>query len=148
MTGRWRKRAVVGAVVLVAGFSAAFIGANAASAQGTDTDSATSAPSAPSIVLGDSATITTTVAGDGVDGSPTGTVTFYTCGPQDSASGCATQDNQLGEPTDLVATGDGNTSTATSASFTPSSDGYWCIAAYYSGDPNYEANQDISSDGS
>ncbi|MFZ0666217.1 MAG: IPT/TIG domain-containing protein [Acidimicrobiales bacterium] len=150
MTGRfrWRKRATFGAaVVLAAGLSAAFIGVGAASAQGTDLDTVTSAPSSSSVALGTGVTVTTTVAGDGVDGSPTGTVTFYTCGPQNPATGCDSQANQLGSAATVTPTGDGNTSTAISASFLPSSDGYWCVAAYYSGDPTYEANQDTSTDG-
>jgi hypothetical protein len=45
-----------------------------------------------------------------------------------------------------VTTGAGDTSTASSASFTPTSGGYWCFAAQYSGDSNYGASADTTTD--
>jgi hypothetical protein len=46
-----------------------------------------------------------------------------------------------------VTAADGDTATATSPSFTPSAGGYWCFAAYYSGDSNYGASSDATTDG-
>jgi hypothetical protein len=43
-----------------------------------------------------------------------------------------------------VSAGPDNTATATSPAFTPASGGYWCFAAYYSGDSNYAASDDTS----
>ena len=39
-----------------------------------------------------------------------------------------------------------NTSTASSVAFTPTAVGYWCFAGYYSGDTNYAASADTTTD--
>jgi hypothetical protein len=45
-----------------------------------------------------------------------------------------------------VTPGAGHTSSATSASFSPTGAGYWCFAGYYSGDSNYTASTDATVD--
>ncbi len=91
-----------------------------------------------------------TVYGNDYDSSPpapTGTVTFYQCGPTTSPTSCATG-TQVGSPINLTSAG-GNEATATSAAFTPNgsptSIGYWCFRAVYSGDGNYFSSSDDSS---
>ena len=84
-------------------------------------------PGNTSIVLGDSDTDGAVVSGNAAGGNPTGSVTFYECGPTNSATPCTSQANQVGNPVGLTA-GAGDTATAGSASFTPTSTGYWCFA--------------------
>lgn len=90
-------------------------------------------PSA-NVAPGTSATDTATVSG--AAGTPTGTVTFFLCGPGVStAGGCATGGSQVGSPIALV---NGNaTSPATTAT---SSVGRYCWRAQYSGDAIYAAS--------
>ena len=102
-------------------------------------------PTSSTIVLGNSNTDTVTVTGNSNSGSPTGTVSFYACGPDASQTDCTSQSNEVGTAKTLHA-GANDTATATSASFTPTSTGYWCFAGYYSGDSNYPANSDTSTD--
>jgi hypothetical protein len=99
-----------------------------------------------SVSLGDSNTAAGTVVGNATSGTPTGTMSFYECGPTASAQACTSTANQVGSPVTLVP-GTGNTATATSVPFWPSSAGYWCLAEYYSGDSNYPASSDTSTDG-
>jgi hypothetical protein len=109
------------------------------------TSTTTVKPVNPTISLGQSNTVVATVRGNATDGSPTGTVTFYECGPTSVATPCAFQSNPVGSSVS-VTPGAGNSSNATSVSFTPPGGGYWCFAAYYSGDANYSASLD-STDG-
>ncbi len=97
------------------------------------------------ITLGQSVTDGSTVTGNATDGSPTGTVTFYVCGPTSAPVPCTYLSDAVGSPVNITA-GTGNKSIATSPSFTPSGGGYWCFAAYYSGDANYSASFDASAD--
>jgi hypothetical protein len=125
---------------LVGGLLAVFAAAGPAYAQ--DSSSTASTPASASIVLGNSNSDTAVVTGDATFGSPTGTVTFYECGPTASPTACTSQSNEVGTgPVGLTA-GSGNTSSASSVSFTPTSTGYWCFAAYYSGDSNYGPSDD------
>ena len=105
----------------------------------------TSTPTSSSIVLGNGNTDGAVVTGNSDGGSPTGTVTFYECGPTPTAQSCTSQANQIGSAIGVTA-GAGNTSSATSPTFTPDSTGYYCFGAYYSGDPNYSASSDTSTD--
>jgi hypothetical protein len=105
----------------------------------------TNAPAIPSITLGgsdsDSATVTGSVSG--ID--PTGSVTFYECGPDTSASPCTS-----GSWTSIGSESLGGTTnpdTVSSASFSPGSSGYWCFASVYSGDSNYLSGSDTTTDG-
>jgi hypothetical protein len=112
----------------------------------TDASSTTvTTPTDSSIVLGNTNTDGAVVTGNSAAGSPTGTVSFYECGPSASATPCTSQSNPVGGAEALTA-GAGNTSSTGSVSFTPDSTGYWCFGAYYSGDSNYAASADTSTD--
>jgi hypothetical protein len=141
MSGRLRARHVVSglaAVSLAGVFSVVFV-ASPAFAQ--DSSSTTSEPTSSVVTLGSSNTDSATVTGsDPTD--PTGTVSFYACGP--GASSCTPS----GTPFDTeTVSGASNPDTVTSVSgFTPNSAGTWCFAAVYSGDSNYDGSSDDSSD--
>ena len=115
-------------------------------AYAADTTTTTTTPTASTIVLGQSNTDSATVTGDTTFGSPTGSVTFYECGPTASQEPCTSTADQVGSPVNVTANGDGLTSSAPSASFTPTSTGYWCFAGDYSGDPNYAPSADNTTD--
>ena len=108
----------------------------------TFTPDTLSAPTSGSIVAGNSDTDTATVTGNGTSGAPTGSLSFYACGPTSSAKSCTSLADPVGGAQDL--TPDGDTATATSPSFTPTGPGFWCFGAHYSGDSNYAASSDTS----
>ncbi len=96
------------------------------------------------------------VTGLGSSTKPTGTVTFYLCGPAstDAAAQCAGAVNpppfippangtQIG-PAKALSPGSGNSSTATSDLATVTSVGHYCFRGDYSGDSNYPASSDNS----
>ena len=112
---------------------------------GVSSSSTRTTPTHASIVLGNTNTDGAVVTGNAVGGSPTGTVTFYVCPRTASPAPCTSQTDQVGSPVSLMA-GAGHTSSAQSATFTPTSAGYWCFAGYYSGDSNYEGSSDTSTD--
>jgi photosystem II stability/assembly factor-like uncharacterized protein len=112
---------------------------------GKATSMTATTPTHSSIVLGNTNTDSAVVTGNATVGSPTGSVTFYVCQPTATPTACTSQVNQVGSPVGLTA-GGGATSTAQSVSFTPTSTGYWCFAGYYSGDSNYAASSDTSTD--
>src|ERR1700722_18492641 len=70
---------------------------------------------------------TATVSGS-LETGPTGTVTFFECGPLLANANCSTN---ASTPVDLS----GNS--ATSATFTPTASGIYCFGATYNGDSNY-----------
>ena len=102
-------------------------------------------PTSQSVTIGGTNTDGVVVTGNSTGGSPTGTVSFYVCGPDASPTRCTSKSNEVGSAKTLHAGAD-DTATATSASFTPTSTGYWCFAGYYSGDSNYSASSDTSTD--
>ena len=136
------KRYVAGfaTACLVGGVLAAFVAIAPAYAQ--DSSSTASTPAASSIVLGNSNSDTAVVTGDATFGSPTGSVTFYDCFAGAGPAPCSSQANQVGGSSVGLTGGASNTSSASSVSFTPTSTGYWCFAAYYSGDSNYSTSND------
>jgi hypothetical protein len=73
---------------------------------------------------------TATVTGS-LETGPTGTVTFYQCGPLLANANCSTNAS-----TPVILSGSGH---ATSATFTPSVSGIYCFGATYSGDSNYSS---------
>jgi Putative Ig domain len=99
-----------------------------------------------SIPVGGSDIGTGTVIGNATDGSPTGKMSFYECGPTAKAQACKSTANPVGSPVTLTA-GTADTATATSVPFWPAAAGYWCFAERYSGDANYPASSDTSTDG-
>ncbi|HTT86311.1 MAG TPA: hypothetical protein VMF60_02990, partial [Acidimicrobiales bacterium] len=98
------------------------------------------APAHGSIVLGNSDTDTATVAGVG-SVTPTGTVTFYVCGPFTTATACTTAGDNLGS---VNLSGSAGTASATSPAYTPTSTGTYCFLGVYSGDTNYSSASDSS----
>ncbi len=88
-----------------------------------------------------SVTDTATVTGNTTGGVPGGTITFTECGPTTSAALCPSG-TPVGSPVTL--SGSGHTSTATSASFTPTAVGTYCFAAVYT--PNTGSNYSGSTD--
>jgi photosystem II stability/assembly factor-like uncharacterized protein len=104
-----------------------------------------STPASSGVMLGTANSDGAVVTGNAGGGAPTGTVTFYECGSTGSATPCTSQANEVGTPVTLTA-GAGDTSSASSVNFTPGSLGYYCFGAYYSGDSNYSASSDTSTD--
>ena len=102
-------------------------------------------PTSATISNGQSDSAAITVLGVG-SLTPTGTVTFYQCGPLGVGIGCTSTANQVGGPVTLTASSPG-IAKATSAAFTPSSAGTYCFAAYYSGNASYSPSSDTSTDG-
>ncbi len=113
---------------------------------GTASASTFTTPASLSFVLGYSNTDHAVVTGNATGGSPTGAVSFYECGPSAGPRACMSKADEVGSATTVTA-GAGDTASATSASFTPTSTGYWCFAGYYSGDSNYSASADTGADG-
>jgi len=89
----------------------------------------------PSIKAGDTVTDTATLSGwSDDDGTPGGLVTFWLCGPENVAAGCAGGGTQVGDP---VATEDADPgTTATSSAVTPTEPGMYCFRADYQPGPN------------
>jgi hypothetical protein len=96
-----------------------------------------------SITLGGSIRDKAVVTGSAAGGDPTGTVTFFICGPIASGT-CSTGGTQVGSPVPLVS--DGNpatfTSSATSDPVTPTAVGRYCFRGDYSGSNIYNASSD------
>ena len=108
------------------------------------TSSTVSSPSSSTAALGGTNTDGATVTGSDADVDPTGTVTFYECGPTASATPCTSSSWTQFDTESL--SGSANPDTVTSASFTPSATGTWCFAAVYGGDGNYTGSSDGSTD--
>ncbi len=109
------------------------------------TTSTASDPTNATIDLGQADTDLATVNGNAEGGSPTGSISFYECGPTATPEPCSSQANQIGTGVNLTSEGE-SLAYATSRSFTPNSTGYWCFAAYYSGDSRYLASSDTTVD--
>jgi hypothetical protein len=103
-----------------------------------------SAPSSANVATGRATYDTATVTGDSALGSPTGSVTFYLCGPTPSAQSCVFQGDDLG--TTSLTAGASDTATAASPVITPTTAGVYCFGAYYSGDASYINSSDTSVD--
>jgi hypothetical protein len=102
-------------------------------------------PAPSTVTLGGSDSDGATVYGTTAGGDPTGTVTFYECGPTATPMPCTSEADPVGNPVTLTA-GAADTATAPSAAFTPAAAGDWCFAGYYSGDGNYAAGSDTTID--
>jgi hypothetical protein len=105
-----------------------------------------SLPAGTQITFGQHNSDMATLTGNATAGSPTGTVAFYECGPTAFVGFCFSQANPVGGAVALVS-GPDDTATASSPSFTPTATGFWCFAAYYSGDTNYQPSSDTATDG-
>ena len=110
----------------------------------TTTQQSGSASGSGTIVIGQSITDTATVQGNISGGAPTGSVDFYQCGPGSSPALCTTANPVGTGSVDLTPVSETDTSTATSASFTPSAVGTYCFAAVYT--PDESSNYVSSSD--
>ena len=86
--------------------------------------STTTAPSATLVSLGNSLDDVATVTGNTTDGTPTGSVQTYECGPA-STSCSSTSGNPVGPAEPLTG------GVATSPSFTPGAVGTYCFASVY-----------------
>ena len=100
-------------------------------------------PKAASISLGKTDSDSVTVTGNAAGGSPTGTVTFYVCGPTTTPTPCTAMTTKVGKAVKLKK-GAKDTATATSSAFTPTKVGTWCFAGYYSGNADYRAGSDTA----
>jgi DNA-binding beta-propeller fold protein YncE len=101
----------------------------------------------PEVDVGASATDTATLTGDAAHGgAPSGSVTFYVCGPLAEANGCNAQGTLLGN---AAVTGASDTAAiSTSPAFTPRSAGTYCFYAAYGGDgADYSTSADGGRDG-
>jgi hypothetical protein len=110
-----------------------------------DPSTVVTTPTLASIVLGQTDSDTIIVTGNAAAGSPTGTVTFYVCGPTTTFTPCTSTKKKIKKAVKLVP-GPNDTATATSKAFTPTAVGDWCFAGYYSGDSNYLPGSDSSID--
>jgi hypothetical protein len=115
----------------------------------TTTQQSTTTAGAGSIVIGPDGTWTdeATVAGNSAGGAPTGTVTFYICGPAADNELCTPDSpwTQVGSEAVGLTTGSDNQSTATSVAFGPPNQvGTFCFAAVYTPDnvSNYNGSSD------
>ncbi len=107
-------------------------------------DSVVTTPSAASLSLGESLFDTAAVTGD-AEITPTGTVTFYVCGPETSETPCTVADRTvLGAPVPVSSTSAPSVVTATSVAYTPKSIGGYCFVGVYAGDDNYAPGTDSS----
>jgi hypothetical protein len=109
------------------------------------TSSSTTTASPGSIVIGPTGTATdsVTVTGNSVGGPPDGTVAFSVCGPLAGPALCPSGTAVPPTPVTL-SPGTGDTSTATSGTFTPNHVGTWCFAGVYT--PGSGSNYQGSSD--
>ena len=88
-----------------------------------------------SIAAGGSVTDTLTLSGwSGNDSSPGGTVTFWLCGPGQTAAGCGGGGTQVGDPVPTQDRDGGTTATSPPAS--PAAPGIYCFRADYQPGPN------------
>lgn len=104
-------------------------------------------PTSSAVLVGSTNTDQVVVTGDPYRGAPTGTVTFYLCGPVVLPTTCSSSTGTpLGAAFNLIP-GPNNTSTQTSpATSSMTTAGTYCFAGYYSGDSNYGPTSDTSSD--
>ena len=85
------------------------------------------------INLGSFETVTATVQGNAIAGAPTGSVTFYVCGP--TATSCDNTGHYVGTVSPLTAGWGANVDNASATlpapGYSPTSTGTWCFSAYY-----------------
>jgi uncharacterized repeat protein (TIGR01451 family) len=79
------------------------------------------------------APVTDTATLSGTNGVPSGTVTFFLCGPSATPPDCSTGGTQVGNPVAVTPSGT-NSGTATSASTTPTVAGNYCFRIVYTPD--------------
>ena len=103
----------------------------------------TTAPKNQLSFAGDPNTDTATVTGSG-GVVPTGTVTFYWCGPNPNPIACTVgTGTKIGSPVTLTPV-TANKATATSGTVSPVPLGNYCFLGVYSGDGHYASASDAS----
>jgi hypothetical protein len=108
----------------------------------------TSTPTMATLILGATNSDNATVMGaEGI--APTGTVTFYVCGPEPTlltpatTSACtSTSGTEVGTPAAVI--GSGSIATSHSVDYSPGSAGTYCFLAVYSGDTIYQPSSDAT----
>jgi hypothetical protein len=100
----------------------------------------TTSPASALIALGGSDADTSIVTGAG-GVTPTGTVTFYVCGTDGTATACTTTGTKVGTAA-LSGSGSGSAASATSPAYTPPAIGTYCFSGVYSGDQHYAGASD------
>jgi hypothetical protein len=135
------RRCVLSARGPLAACAIALLGVGQARAAVPSTVS--SAPASTTVTLGAAVTDSATVTGQPLLGAPSGTVTFYVCGPLTGVMDCSSAGNAVGDPV-TVTPGASDDAAATSASFAPTAAGTWCFRAEYSGDAIYDPSSDAS----
>lgn len=111
---------------------------------GSDMTTVTTHPTNTTITFGSSVSDVATVTG-GNNIAPTGTVTFYVCGPEPAPAACAaTAGTTVGTAVTLSATSNADASSATSAAYDPPATGTYCFVGLYSGDSRYDGGFDSS----
>jgi hypothetical protein len=106
--------------------------------------------SAAGVTLGPSGSATdfVTVTGNVVGGSPTGNLSFYACHTSITATFTQGPCPVAGTPVNAAVAlvpGAGDSSSATSSAFVPTSVGTWCFSAFYGGSATYAATGDNTS---
>jgi uncharacterized repeat protein (TIGR01451 family) len=78
-----------------------------------------------------------TLTGTATNGKPSGTVTFFVCGPAGTAPDCSaiSSGSQVGSPVTVTTSGT-DSGSATSPAFTPTASGWYCFRAEYAPDSN------------
>jgi len=113
----------------------------------TAQSSTSSEVSSATVVLGPAGTLSddVSVTGGTVAGAPTGDVAFYVCQTgttQTLVTGPCPATGTPQDPGESLVAGAGDSSTASSNSFTPTAAGTWCFSAVYGGDANYGSSTD------
>ncbi|HTZ08688.1 MAG TPA: hypothetical protein VMB72_06440 [Acidimicrobiales bacterium] len=137
--------AVLAGAALVAGPVVVQAGTADALASSTITTQGSS-----TVSLGATISDTATVHGNATNGSPTGTVMFYACQTGTTQTltpgACSNVGGNHVSASRLTAAA-GDTSTAGSGPFSPTSAGTWCFSATYGGDTNYATSADNTTSG-
>jgi hypothetical protein len=102
---------------------------------GTLTPTIASALSNSSVSPGGTTTDTVTVTGSATHGSPTGSVSFYVCGPTSGPAACTSMGDGLA--TVGLSAETGNRSVASLTVGVESGSGWFCFLDQYGGDANY-----------
>jgi hypothetical protein len=129
----------VSLVAMVALAVASTAGVSAAKTHHMPTPKITSSLSNPTVTVGSSDVDTVTLVGKAKQGSPTGAVTFFACGPTSAATPCTSPN--FGPATVSLTAGAHHSATATE-NITPTTAGWYCFLDEYNGDSHYEPVSD------
>jgi len=110
---------------------------------GGSTPTVSSSVSPSTIALGNTTTDTVTVTGNSTGGSPSGSVSFYVCGPSSGATPCTSTSE--GIATVGLTAESGDRSVASLTVQVVSSTGWFCFLDQYNGDGTYTSASDNNS---